>query len=270
MGGGQHVTSSVSILFAMAATSQNQQTITVSAATTVQIWAIHALYLIIDSGCSMFRNYIEPCVEFILQWTLSNTYTNRDVFVSLGKLLNAIIAFLGPELQTASDIRIACLSTCSVMEKHTDPVIRAEAIACMQCVHLFAPKHGVSMNTLVPFLLESLVAREFVLRRAACACLRQLCQREEDSRNVCRIARLYVNSTQPPGLLSLIAERGLEYLLFKLLDIEQNVALIHNLHDILLSLFFTSFSEATLQHWIFLCKDIAINTEGMMLKNNEF
>lgn len=107
MGAGQHVTSSVSILFGMAA-AQNQAAAVVSsssaapagagtatAAPTVQVWAIHALYLIIDSGGSMFRNYIEPCVEFILQYTLSNPFINRDVFVALGKLLNAIITFLG-------------------------------------------------------------------------------------------------------------------------------------------------------------------------------
>lgn len=102
---GQHITSSVSILFGMAG-SQNQITSSPAASssaaasmsstsTAVQVWAIHALYLIIDSGGSMFRNYIEPCVEFILQSTLSNTFTHRDVFVALGKLLNAIITFLG-------------------------------------------------------------------------------------------------------------------------------------------------------------------------------
>lgn len=94
MGAGQHVTSSVSILFGMAA-AQNQAALAAVSTPTVQIWAIHALYLIIDSGGSMFRNYIEPCVEFILQSTLSNPYTNRDVFVALGKLLNSIITFLG-------------------------------------------------------------------------------------------------------------------------------------------------------------------------------
>lgn len=99
MGAGQHVTSSVSILFGMAA-AQNQAHVpaaTTPAATgpAVQIWAIHALYLIIDSGGSMFRNYIEPCVEFILQSTLSNPFTSRDVFAALGKVLGSIITFLG-------------------------------------------------------------------------------------------------------------------------------------------------------------------------------
>ena len=169
----------------------------------------------------------------------------------------------GPELQAASDIRTACLTTCAVMQKHSDPVIRAESIECMQSVQLFAPKH-VSLHTLVPLLIESLVSREFLLRRVACSCLRQLCQR--DSLDVCRIARQFVLASPPvAGLLVLVAQRGLEYLLFKLLDIETNAALIRDLHDILLSLLCTSFNERTLKHWLFLCKDIAISTEGIQI-----
>lgn len=79
MGAGQHMTSSLSILFALAQNSNSSSQI-------VQVWAIHALYLITDSGGSMFRNYIEPCVEFIVQSVLSISYTSRDVFVGLGKI----------------------------------------------------------------------------------------------------------------------------------------------------------------------------------------
>jgi hypothetical protein len=82
MGAGQHMTSSISILFALA---QN------SSSSIVQVWAIHSLYLIVDSGGSMFRNYIEPCVEHIFQSVLNIPHTNRDVFVGLGKLLGSLI-----------------------------------------------------------------------------------------------------------------------------------------------------------------------------------
>ena len=150
MGAGQHMTSSISILFALA---QN------SSSSTVQLWAIHALYLITESGGSMFRNYIEPCVEFIVQSVLSIPHTNRDVFVGLGKLLASLITFLGPELQmsssSASNMRVACLTTCAVMQKHADSMIRAEAIQCLQEFHLFASKY-VDLNSLVPYLMVKL------------------------------------------------------------------------------------------------------------------
>lgn len=102
----------------------------------------------------MFRNYIEPCVEFIVQSVLSIPYTNRDVFVGLGKLLNSLITFMGPELQmdSASDMRVACLTTCTIMQIHSDSMIRAEAIKCLQELHLFTSKY-VNLNELVPHLL---------------------------------------------------------------------------------------------------------------------
>ena len=137
------------------------------------------------------------------------------------------------------------------MQKHSDPTIRAEAIECIQAVHLFAPKY-VSLNLLVPYLVDSLVSRAFLLRRVSAACLRQLCQRE--SLEVCRIAKEFVQSTQPIGLVCLVGERGLEYLLFKMLDIETNPALIRDLHDILHSLLCTSLNEKTLKLGCFYAK----------------
>lgn len=64
------------------------------------------------------------------------------------------------------------------------------------------------------------------------------------------------------GLLSLIGEKGLESLLFKILDIESNPHLIRDIHDILISLLCTSLNERTLKHWLYLCNDIAISVEG--------
>ena len=253
MGAGQHMTSSVSILFAMA---QN------SSSSIVQVWAIHALYLIIDSGGSMFRNYIEPCVEFIAQSVLSIPYTNRDVFVGLGKLLSSIITFMGPELQmntaSISDMRVACLTTCTVMQMHFDSMIRAEAIQSLQELHLFAPTY-VNLKTLVPYLLNSLVSKDFLLRKVSVSCMRQLCQK--DSIEVCSISKSFVQETKPIGLLSLINDRGLEGLLFKMLDIETNADLIRDLHDILNSLLCSLLNESTLKHWIYLCKDIAVSAD---------
>ena len=254
MGAGQDMTSSVSILFAMA---QN------SASSIVQVWAIHALYLIIDSGGSMFRNYIEPCIEFIVHSILSIPHTNRDVYVGLGKLLSSLITFMGPELQISSpsnnDMRAACMTTCTVMQTHNDSMIRCEAIQCLQEMHLFASAY-VNLKILVPYLVSSLVSKDFLVRKVAVSCLRQLCQK--DSIEVCDIARKFIEETKPMGLLCLINERGLECLIFKMIDIETNPFLIRDLHDILNSILSSSLNELTLKNWLSLCKDIAISSDG--------
>lgn len=250
MGAGQQMTTTVSALFAMA---QNPSS------SIVQVWAIHALYLIIDSGGSMFRNFIEPCVEFIVQATLSVPTTNRDVFIGLGKLLSSLITFLGPELQLDEDVCNSCLITCTVLKQHFDSAIKAEAIQCLQEMHLFAPKY-IDLKSLVPYLLNSLVSKDFVLRRVSINCLRQLCQK--NSLDVCRIAKEYVKEKRPSGLLCLIGDRGVEFLLFKMLDIETSPKLINDIHDILYSLLTCTLNETTLKDWLFLCKDIAISAEG--------
>jgi HEAT repeat-containing protein 5 len=260
MGAGQHMTSSVSVLFALA---QNPSS------PIVQVWAIHALYLIIDSGGSMFRNYIEPCVEFIVQSALSIPYTSRDVYIGLSRLLSSLITFMGPELQmnTANieEMRCSCLTSCAVMQVHSDSQIRAESIKCLQELHLFAPKH-VHLEKLVPILLESIVSKNFMLRKVSISCMRQLCQR--DSIEIRQLAINYVKETKPTGgLLTLVEERGLEYLLFKLLDIESNPFLIKDIHDIINSLICNTFNEFSLKHWLFLCKDIAVNVDNSLQNN---
>ncbi|CAF0928332.1 unnamed protein product [Brachionus calyciflorus] len=257
MGAGQQMTSTVSVLFAMA---QNPSSV------LVQVWAIHALYLIIDSGGSMFRNFIEPCVEFIVQSVLSIPLTNRDVFLGLGKLLSSLITFMGPELQLDDGICDSILTTCIVMKRHFDSMIKSEAIQCLQEMHLFAPKL-INLKDLVPYLLNSLVSKDFVLRKVSVNCLRQLCQK--NSLDVCKLAKDYVVETQPSGLLCLISERGLEFLLFKMLDIETNPVLIRDIHDILYSLLCTTLNEITLKDWLFLCKDIAISAEESLVGNTD-
>ena len=162
---------------------------------------------------------------------------------------------MGPELQidsqSASEMRDVCLTTCHVMKIHSDSMIRAEAIKCLQELHLFASKY-VKLENLVPYLLDSLVSKDFLLRKVAISCLRQLCQK--DSRDVCRIAAEHVKRASPIGLLSLIGERGLECLLFKMLDIETNPYLIRDVHDILNGLLCTLLDEFTLKEWLFLCR----------------
>ena len=79
---------------------------------------------------------------------------------------------------------------------------------------------------------------------------------------MCDIARKFIEETKPMGLLCLINERGLECLIFKMIDIETNPFLIRDLHDILNSILSSSLNEFTLKNWLVLCKDIAISSDG--------
>ena len=64
-----------------------------------QVWALHALALIADSGGPMFRGYVEPTLSLVLQLLLSVPPSIVDVHQCLGKCLSALITSIGPELQ---------------------------------------------------------------------------------------------------------------------------------------------------------------------------
>ena len=50
--------------------------------------------------------------------------------------------------------RLSCLVCCAIMQDHYDSMVQAEAISCLQQLHLFAPRH-VNLTTLVPHLCVS-------------------------------------------------------------------------------------------------------------------
>ena len=50
--------------------------------------------------------------------------------------------------------RLSCLVCCAIMQDHYDSLVEAEAISCLQQLHLFAPRH-VNLTTLVPHLCVS-------------------------------------------------------------------------------------------------------------------
>lgn len=93
MGSNQHLQTSVSILMALAQDTASPQ---------VQIWALHSLTTIAESGGPMFRGFVEPTLAMVLKCLLCMGSTTLEVHICLGKLLSALITAVGPELQDES------------------------------------------------------------------------------------------------------------------------------------------------------------------------
>ena len=136
LGSVQHLNTSISILLALAQDMSNVM---------VQVWALHALTLIADSGGPMFRSYVEPTLSHCLKLLLLVPMSYCDVHQCIGKCLSAMITTIGPELQT--DVNSICarrstlLVACAIMQEHDDFLVQAKAIGCLQQMHMFAPKH---------------------------------------------------------------------------------------------------------------------------------
>ncbi|KAL5274805.1 HEATR5B family protein [Megaselia abdita] len=249
MGSSQHLNKSVSILLAL---SQD------ASSPVVQVWALYALSLIADSGGPMFRGYAETTLLLCVKLLLQVSQSNIDVHQCIGRLLNALITTMGPELQGESaslvTMRNSFLAASSIMQNHSDPLVQAEATGCLQQLHLFAPKY-VILHSLVPTLIKTLSSHYLILRKAAVSCLRQLSQRE--AKEVCDIAFLVDNITN---------DFGLPGILFAMLDLETDIEIIKNIHDTLTSMLQLLVSD-NLITWLNLCKSIlTVNIES---NNNE-
>ncbi|XP_077093699.1 HEAT repeat-containing protein 5B [Siphateles boraxobius] len=255
IGSGQHLKTSVSILLALAQDATCHE---------VQTWALHSLALIVDSSGPMYRGYVEPTLSLVLTLLLTVPPSHTEVHQCLGRCLGALITTVGPELQgngsSVSTIRSSCLVGCAIMQDHSDSLVQAAAISCLQQLHMFAPRH-VNLSSLVPCLCVHLCSSHLLLRRAAVACLRQLAQREAPE--VCEYAMSLAKRAGDAKDISTInlniTETGLEGVLFGMLDRETDRKLCSDIHDTLGHML-SSLAVGKLPHWLKLCKDVLAAT----------
>lgn len=210
----------------------------------MQVWALHALVLIADSGGPMFRNYVESTLTLIFNLLVTTPPSLVEVHQCLGRYLSSLVTTLGPELQDTSSsmnsTRKICLSCCDIIQEHPDSIVQSAAIGCLQQLQLFAPQY-VSLNTIVPRLCDNLDNPHLLLRRAAANCLRQFTQREPKT-----IWTLSLKEGQ---------EKGLEHTVLSKLDVEIDAKLREDLGEILFSLL-TSLAPEDPMKWLLLCNGV--------------
>ncbi|KAH8327108.1 hypothetical protein KR074_003047, partial [Drosophila pseudoananassae] len=248
MGSSQHLSTSVSILLALGQDS---------ASPVVQAWSLYALAQIADSGGPMFRGYVDATLTLSLKLLLTVPHAHVDVHQCVGRVVNALITTVGPELQGGvASMRGSFLCSAALLQAHSDPLVQAEAIGCLQQLHLFACK-SLQLEELVPTLVGMLASNYFILRKASVSCLRQLAHRE--AKEVCELA-LAINAEQLPDLV--ITEYGLPGLLFSLLDTETDAEMLRNIHDTLTSML-QMLAADNLSSWLSLCKNVlTVAVEG--------
>lgn len=244
----QHLNSCVGILYTLSQDSTSPD---------VQTWALHSLSLIIDSAGPLFYTHVEPTLSLIIMLLLNVPPSHAEVHQSLGRCLNTLITTLGPELQGNSTyisaLRTSCLLGCAVMQDNPDCLVQAQAISCLQQLHMFAPRH-VNLSSLVSCLCVNLCSPYLLLRRAVLACLRQLVQREaaEVSEHAVMLAK---DSRKELTLDANIREVGLEGALLTLLDRETDQKLCCDIKETLNHML-TSMAVDKLSFWLKLCKDV--------------
>uniref|UniRef100_H2Y0W9 HEAT repeat-containing protein 5B n=1 Tax=Ciona intestinalis TaxID=7719 RepID=H2Y0W9_CIOIN len=279
MGSGQHLRMSVGILLALSQDSNSPE---------VQVWALHALSLIIDAFGPMFRSFVEPALQVVLTLFLQVAPHHIQVHRCLGRCLSALVTTIGPEMQvtssTISGIRSSCLTSCAIMSHHADAQVQAESVGCLQQLHMFAPRH-VEVASLVPRLCRYLSSWHLILRRASVSCLRQLAQKE--ALEVCQIAStntqdddvnkrgvVITDSVHNLNFLKSylkfkLSPTGLEGALFSLLDREMNTKLASDIRDTINHIL-QDLAMKNLRFWLTLCKSVlAASTDNTALSKIE-
>lgn len=247
--GPQHLSSCIGVLYTLSQDSTSPD---------VQTWALHSLSLTIDSAGALYHVHVESTLSLIVMLLLNVPPTHAQVHQSLGRCLNALITTLGPELQgnntSVSALRTSCLLGCAVMQDHPGCLVQAQAISCLQQLHMFAPRH-VNLSSLVSCLCVNLCSPYLLLRRAVLACLRQLVQREaaEVSEHAVMLAR--DNRDNNPAADTNLREVGLEGALLALLDRETDGSLCQDIRETLHHML-TSMAVEKLSLWLKLCKDV--------------
>ncbi|KAM4662617.1 HEAT repeat-containing protein 5A [Discoglossus pictus] len=244
----QHLGSCVGILYSLSQDTTSPD---------VQTWALHSLSIIIDSSGSLYNVHVEPTLSLILTALLTTPTSHPEVHRSLGRCLSALLNTLGPELQGSGDavsaLRSNCLLGCSVMQENPDCLVQAQAISCLQQLHLFAPKH-VNLSSLVPTLCVNLCSPHLLLRRAVVACLRQLAQRE--AAEVSEHAMTVAKDGQEDFCTDMnMRELGLEGVLLSLLDKGSDPHLLQDIKETLLHMQNRT-GLSRLSFWLRLHKDV--------------
>ncbi|NXO93278.1 HTR5A protein, partial [Certhia brachydactyla] len=248
IGSTQHLNACVGILYTLSQDSTSPD---------VQAWALHSLSLIVDLAGPLYHVHVEPTLSLVLMLLLSVPPAYAEVHQSLGRCLNTLITTLGPELQGSSTavtaLRTSCLLGCAVMQDNPDCLVQAQAISCLQQLHMFAPRH-VNLSNLVSCLCMNLCSSYLLLRRAVVACLRQLVQRE--AAEVSEYAVALVKESKEDFTPDVnIREIGLEGALLGLLDKELDSRLCQDIKETLTHML-TSMAVEKLSFWLKLCKDV--------------
>jgi len=197
----------------------------------------------------MFRNYVEKTLALMFHLLVTTHPVFVEVHQCLAKCLGSLLTTLGPELQDTSNsmqvTRQTCLSCCSIVQEHPDPVVRSAAVGCLQQLQLFAPAY-VSLPLIIPNLCECLDSSHLLLRRAAANGLRQFSQR--DAKSVWLLSKLGSKESSS-------SQKSLEDLVLSKLDLESDPKLCEDLREILFSLM-TSLAPEDPMKWLHLCNGI--------------
>ncbi|CAN6577655.1 unnamed protein product [Malus baccata var. baccata] len=190
----------------------------------LQIWSLHGLLLTIEAAGLSYVSQVQATLGLSLDILLSEENGWVALQQGVGRLINAIVAVLGPELAPGSIFFSRCKSVVSEISSGQETATMLESVRFTQQLVLFAPQ-AVSVHT------------HPVLRHLAVSTLRHLIEKDP---------------------VSIVVEQ-IEEKLFHMLDEETDSEIGDLVRTTIMRLLYASCPSCP-SHWISICRNVILAT----------
>ncbi|KAK7374934.1 hypothetical protein VNO80_08377 [Phaseolus coccineus] len=151
-----------------------------SSVANLQIWSMHGLLLTIEAAGLSFVSHVQATLSLAMDILLSDENGLVNIQQGVGRLINAIVTVLGPELVPGSIFFSRSKSVIAEISSWQETSTMLESARFTQQLVLFAPQ-AVSVHSHVQTLLSTLSSRQPTLRHLAVSTLRHLIEKDPAS-----------------------------------------------------------------------------------------
>ncbi|KNA19796.1 hypothetical protein SOVF_058220 [Spinacia oleracea] len=211
----------------------------------LQIWSLHGLLLTVEAAGLSFVSHVQATLNLGLEILLSEENGWVDLQQGIGRLINAIVAVLGPELAPGSIFFSHCKSVIAEISSCEETATLLENVRFTQQLVLFAPQ-ALSVHSHVQTLLPTLSSRQPTLRHLAISTLRHLIEKDSVS----------------------VSQEQIEENLFHMLDEETDREIGNLIRSTIIRLLYASCPTGP-SHWISICRKLVLATSSVINSSTE-
>ncbi|KAL8123865.1 hypothetical protein AgCh_011749 [Apium graveolens] len=219
-----------------------------SSAAGLQIWSLHGLLLTIESAGLSYVSHVQATLSLAMDILLSEENGRVELQQGVGRLINAIVAVLGPELSPGSMFFSRCKYVIAEISSHQEIATLLESVRFTQQLVLFAP-HAVTVHFHVQNLLPNLSSRQPTLRHLAVSTLRHLIEKD------------------PVSCKASVIDEQIEDTLFLMLDEETDIEIGGLVRSTIMRLLHASCPSFP-SHWLSICRNMILATSTRRGDNN--
>ncbi|MCD7456258.1 hypothetical protein HAX54_031039 [Datura stramonium] len=227
------------------ATVNSLSSLAKSSNTGLQIWSLHGLLLTVEAAGLSYVSHVQATLSLAMDILLSNEIGSTNLQQAVGRLINAIVAVLGPELSPGSIFFSRCKSVIAEVSSRQETATLYENVRFTQQLVLFAPQ-AVTVHYNVQTLLPTLSSRQPTLRRLALSTLRHLIEKDPGS----------------------IMNEHIEDTLFHMLDEETDAEIGSLARTTVMRLLYASCPSRPSQ-WLSICRNMILSSSSRVISTSD-